>query len=219
MKIINISDTHSKHGLIPEEWLEPADCIIHAGDISTRGYEHEIENFFIWYSSLTQYKYKILIAGNHDWYFQDNPTYVQELLKKYPDIIYLQDSGVEIEGIKFYGSAWQPTFFNWAFNLERGLDIKAKWDLIPVDTQILITHGPALNHGDLVINQHSPNGGQRVGCEDLLKAVERVKPKYHISGHIHCGYGTTTNGDTIFINPSTANEAYQMVNKPIIFNI
>lgn len=223
MKITCISDTHSKHGEIPDEWLinpdKESSMIIHAGDISTRGFKHELDNFLVWYNSLSQYKYKIFIAGNHDWCFQDHPSYVQEQLLKYPDVIYLQDSVVEIEGIKIYGSPWQPTFFNWAFNKDRGEEIAKYWRLIPKGTDILITHGPARDHGDLVINQWSPNGGERVGCIDLLKAVERVKPKFHIVGHIHCGHGITTNKDTTFINAAVLDEEYKVANKPIIFEI
>lgn len=219
MKILNISDTHSKHKQMPLEWLTPADCIIHAGDISTRGYEHEVKNFLDWYSKLDQYKYKILIAGNHDWYFQDYPEGAKKLLAEYPNIIYLRDSGIELEGIKFWGSPVQPTFFNWAFNKDRGLEIDKHWQLIPNDIDVLITHGPAKGHGDLVINQWSPNSGESVGCEDLLRAIERVKPKFSICGHIHCGHGLTTNADTTFINAAILNEDYLVANRPIIFTI
>ena len=69
MKILTISDTHTKHNQIPLEWLEPADMIIHAGDISSMGYLHEIKNFCYWFSKLDQYKHKIFIAGNHDYRF------------------------------------------------------------------------------------------------------------------------------------------------------
>lgn len=219
MKILNISDTHSKHNQIPKEWLTPADCIIHAGDISTRGYEHEIKNFLDWYSKLDQYKYKIFIAGNHDWYFQDYSSKVQEILKEYPNIIYLQDSGIELDGIKFWGSPVQPTFFNWAFNKDRGEAIDKHWQLIPNGIDVLITHGPARGHGDLVINKWSPNSGESVGCEDLLRAVERVKPKFSICGHIHGARSASYNKDTCFINASLLNEDYMVVNRPITFEL
>lgn len=219
MKFLNISDTHSKHGFIPDNWLEPADCIIHAGDISTRGFEHEVENFLTWFSGLSQYKYKIFIAGNHDWFFQDNPTKIKEILKKYPNVIYLEDSGVELEGIKIWGSPVQPEFYNWAFNRQRGPVIKKHWDLIPADTDVLITHGPVHSHCDLVISGWSPNNRENVGCVDLKNVVEKIKPKFHICGHIHCAYGVSSNKDTMFINAASVNEDYEIVNKPLIFNI
>lgn len=219
LSFITVSDTHSSHGKIPQEWLVPKDVIIHSGDISGRGYEHELKNFFEWYSKLSQYKYKIFIAGNHDWLFQNHPEQVQELLKEYPNIIYLQDSFVEIEGIKIYGSPWQPWFYNWAFNLQRGKELQEKWNLIPSDIDILITHGPVYGCGDLVDCPGSPNNGEHVGCKDLLEAVERIKPKFHIAGHIHDGHGTYSNGTTTFINAATLNEDYKVAYEPITFEI
>jgi Icc-related predicted phosphoesterase len=214
MKFISISDTHTKHNQIPLEWLEPADCIIHAGDISSMGYDREIYNFCSWFSKLDQYKHKIFIAGNHDWGFERNPNDVALIIKEFPNITYLQDSSVEIEGIKIYGSPWQPEFCNWAFNLERGAEIQEKWDMIPLDTDILITHGPAYGRGDFV-----PGGGY-VGCKDLLDTIaNKVYPRVHIAGHIHCGYGESFAGNTHFINAATLNEQYIVTNPPIKFEL
>lgn len=213
MRISCISDTHCKHNEIDIKEFENIDCIISAGDISSRGYSWEIENFLSWFDSLPC-KYKILVAGNHDFYFQDNPEAAKILLQKYSSIIYLENSAIQIEGINIYGSPIQPTFFNWAFNVDRGLPIKRYWDMIPNNTDILITHGPAFGHGDFVRN--SINVGN-VGCVDLLYTIEKIKPKYFICGHIHSGYGITTNEHTTFINAAVLNEAYQMQNKPINF--
>ena len=143
MKILTISDTHTKHNQIPLEWLEPADMIIHAGDISSMGSLREIENFCNWFDRLDQYDHKIFIAGNHDWGFQERPTEAMEIVNSYKTIKYLKDSSIVCDGVKIYGSPWQPEFFNWAFNLKRGAKLQEKWDLIPLDTDILITHGPA----------------------------------------------------------------------------
>lgn len=223
-KFICISDTHSKHKTIPTSWLKPADCIIHAGDISTRGYANEVKDFLMWFGSLP-YKYKIFIAGNHDFLFEDCPGDAQKLIdevnKFYYDyhfneqgIIYLKDSMIEIEGIKIWGSPIQPTFYNWAFNRDRGPHIKFHWDLIPEGMDIVVTHGPVYGHVDLL-----PNNKERVGCEDLRDKIELIKPKVHICGHIHCAYGVEETPETKFINASTANESYLMVNEPIEFEI
>ena len=211
MKVICISDTHCKHGFIPN--LPEGDMIICAGDISSRGYPWEIENFLYWFNSL-DYKYKILIAGNHDFYFESNKKEAKKMLKKYPTVIYLENSQKIIEGIKIYGSPVQPTFFNWAFNVDRGEPIKQIWQKIPKDTDILITHGPAFGHGDYVYfdNKH-------VGCVDLLKKIEQIKPKFCIAGHIHNGHGVTKNEHTTFINASVVNEEYEIAYEPIIFEI
>jgi Icc-related predicted phosphoesterase len=213
MKVITISDTHTKHNQIPLEWLEPADMIIHAGDISSRGSLWEIENFCYWFDKLDQYDHKIFIAGNHDWGFQNNYKGAMEIVSSYKTIKYLQDSSIICDGVKIYGSPWQPEFHNWAFNLKRGAEIQEKWDMIPLDTDILITHGPAYGRGDFV-------GGEHVGCKDLLDTIAtKINPKVHIAGHIHCGYGESFAGNTHFINASTLNESYMVTNIPIIFEI
>jgi len=217
MKILCISDTHGKHNQIPLEWLEPADIIIHAGDISNVGELKEIESFCSWFSKLDQYTHKIFIAGNHDFGFQRfNADYdeVMSLLKTYPNITYLMDSEIVIDGIKFYGSPWQPEFFNWAFNLKRGTPLRDKWNLIPLDTDVLITHGPAYGFLDM-----TPNG-EYVGCEDLLDVIAtKLKIQAHICGHIHCGYGTAYREGIQFINASTLNERYDVHNEPILIEI
>jgi len=216
MNILCISDTHTKHNKIPKEWLLPADTIIHAGDISSRGYLHEIENFLKWFDSL-DYTNKIFIAGNHDFGFQkfnsDNDS-VMSLLQAYPNITYLMDSFVVIDGIKIYGSPWQPEFYNWAFNLKRGKPLADKWSLIPLDTDILITHGPVNGLLDMTLD------GQFVGCEELLDVVStKLNLKAHICGHIHCGYGTAYRLETTFVNASTLNERYEVMNRPIMLEI
>jgi len=226
-KVLCISDTHGKHSRIPLEWLKPADIIIHAGDVSNIGHLNELEPFCEWFSNLNQYEHKIFIAGNHDFCLQDNPLGVAQIVKKYPNITYLEDSGVEVCGLKIWGSPWQPEFFDWAFNVKRVADLKAKWDLIPLDTDILITHGPAYGQCDWVPPRKSHSGefrkfidGGSVGCEDLLDAIiTKIYPKIHICGHIHCDYGESLKENTHFINASTLNEQYIVSNKPIIFDI
>lgn len=213
MKVVSISDTHNQHGFIDERLLIPADLIICAGDISSRGTKPEVENFLYWYQDLSQYKYKILIAGNHDFFFENDKKEIKKLLKKYPSIIYLQDQGIDIKGINIWGSPVQPWFYNWAFNVTRGPEIKKYWDLIPMNTNILITHGPP--KGKLDKTQYN----DVVGCEELILAIERVKPKYNIFGHIHEGYGIIRTEDTTYINASILDENYTLKNKPIIFEI
>ena len=106
-------------------------------------HKEEALSFLEWFMSLDNYKHKIYIAGNHDRLFEDTPNIVRELFEQYhPNIIYLQDSSIEVKGLKIYGSPWQPEFCDWAFNLPRGEKLKAVWDLIPDDTDILVTHGP-----------------------------------------------------------------------------
>lgn len=218
LNICCISDTHTKHREVEKDLID-ADIIVHAGDICSHGYYHqEIVDFLDWYSSLKQYQYKILIAGNHDRLFETNATDVQNILNKYPEIDYLQNSGINRGGVNFWGSPYQPRFFNWAFNKDRGADIKREWDKIPDNIDVLITHGPPKGHGDKVMSAWY-NPIENVGCEDLLNRVNEIKPKYHIFGHIHDGYGQTSNDDTTFINASMLDDNYKYSHKPILIQL
>ena len=170
---------------------------------------NEIKDFLEWFDGIKGYEHKIFIAGNHDFGFQDNPNLCAKLLQDYPTVTYLEDSSVIVDGIKIYGSPWQPRFYNWAFNVDRGWDIAQKWEKIPQDTDILITHGPL--HGIL----DSTYTGQRVGCEDLYKKVMEIKPKVHCSGHIHYDYGMKEIDGMTFINACNLGEDYMYQNGPI----
>ena len=172
-----ISDTHTKHEKL-NGFLPGGDILLCAGDISSRGYKTELENFFKWFDGIDNYDHKIFIAGNHDFGFQDEPETIKGLLTGYKTIEYLQDDWIMVgdeNPIKIWGSPWQPEFHNWAFNLPRGEKIKEKWDLIPDDVDILITHGPPFGKLDYV-----PYNNINVGCEELLLKVQQIKPKIHL---------------------------------------
>lgn len=115
--------------------------------------------------------------------------------------------------IRIYGSPWQPEFCDWAFNLKRGPDSARVWSKIPLDTDVLVTHGPPQGQGDLT------EDGFSCGCEELLAVVEGMEtpPRVHVFGHIHEGYGHWTNGKTLFVNASTCNFDYRPTNRPILF--
>jgi hypothetical protein len=133
-------------------------------------------------------------------------------------VIYLEDNERTVAGLRIYGSPWQPEFYSWAFNLPRGPELKAKWDMIPDGLDILVTHGPPLGHGDMTFGYDGRMPKGSVGCADLKDAVFRAKPKLHIFGHIHSGYGVTEEGGTKFVNASSCNENYDALNKPIVMD-
>ncbi len=205
MKLTFFSDTHSKH---EEVKLTSGDVLIHCGDISSRGSLDDIQSFCE-YIQKQDFHHKIIIAGNHDFCFEDNRKSEAEVLLKEYGIIYLNDSGIEIDGMKFWGSPIQPEFFDWAFNRKRGSDIRKHWDLIPSETDVLITHGPPFGILDKCMN------GQRVGCEDLLKKVNELKPKVHAFGHIHEGYGVKVFDRVTFVNACILDVNYKVKNKPV----
>lgn len=208
MKIVAISDTHGQHAGLK---LPPGDILIHAGDVSSRGKPHEIQDFVNWFAQ-QDYEHKIFIAGNHDFFFEQAPQHEIDLYLR-PEFTYLNDSGITIDGIKIWGSPVQPWFYDWAFNRQRGADIDKHWQLIPKDTDVLISHGPP--HGIL----DRTDGGELVGCEMLLKKIEEVKPRFSIFGHIHEAYGMVEKGETTFVNASVLNLQYRLVNEAVEIEI
>ena len=207
MEITFISDTHNYHNLMTSD-LPGGPMIIHAGDVSSRGRYQEVQEFIDWFASLP-YMHKIFIAGNHDFIFEK-----KNMLNIPDNIYYLQDSGVTIEGIKIYGTPWQPWFYNWAFNLPRsGPGLASKWEAIPEDTDILITHGPPFGILDKVAR-----GGDHVGCELLAERIREIKPKICVFGHIHEGHGILEIEGTTYINASMLDQNYDYVNSPTIID-
>jgi Icc-related predicted phosphoesterase len=210
MKLVCISDTHSLHRRIPD--IPDGDVLIHAGDCLGQGTLENIEDLNDWLGMLP-HRHKIVIAGNHDWAFQETPELAREALT---NAVYLEDSSVEIEGIRFWGSPWTPTFMDWAFMLERGEPLYQKWQLIPDNTDVLITHGPPKGIGD------EANLGfkcQSVGCVDLLARIHQLSLKAHIFGHIHEGYGEYLRGKTRLINASACTVRYEPRNAPIVVDV
>ena len=205
------------HLALPRE-MPKADVIIHAGDFSNIGHQIDAIKFFNWFNAL-DYKHRIVIAGNHDIFMEKgNDSEIRMTVP--PDVTYLKESGVTIDGIKFWGSPYQPEFMNWAFNVPRGEEIKKHWDKIPEGTDVLITHGPPKDVLDFCPNWEVRGAFVNVGCEELRKAVDRIKPKVHVFGHVHYPGGDHKEVDgTLFINAAICNEAYAPINKPQMFDI
>lgn len=195
MKIVAFSDTHGQHEDIT---FPKGDVIVFAGDMCCWSSFQEVNKFFQFISKL-DYKYKLVVGGNHD-----IPLEKERILIDIPDnVIYLKNNGVEIDGVKFWGSPITPTFFDWAFMKDRGPDIAQHWQTIPNDTDVLITHGPPMDVLDLCKDGH-------VGCYDLMERIKVVRPKVHIFGHIHEGAGQLEIDETRFINASILDGRYKL---------
>ena len=211
MKITCLSDTHGGHHEFKD--VGSGDVVVFAGDVTNVGELHLLVSFLNWAENLN-FKHKILVAGNHDWCFSDRNRYLAIEECSIRGIIYLEDSKREINGVNFYGSPWQPEFCDWAFNLPRGNALLEKWSMIPNDTDVLITHTPPSSILDVNL------GDEHCGCEDLFDEVtNRVKPMFHVFGHIHLGYGVCKKENTVFINASICDEEYNLTNKPLSFII
>lgn len=189
MKIIALSDTHNRHKeiVIPE-----CDLLIHAGDATNRGEHNELAPFLNWMSQQKS-KYKIYVPGNHDFYAERMPEKTRQMCED-RGITLLNDSGVELEGINFWGSPYTPKYGDWAFQGYHGEGMLKHWMQIPGNTNILITHGPPYQILDIGML------GENAGCYYLFYKILEVKPKVHIFGHIHDSHGEKVFEGTHYYN-------------------
>jgi len=185
MEITFISDTHNLHDKLN---LEGGDVLVHCGDVTTWGRRKEFDKF-IWWFSRQQYKIKIFVAGNHDFCLEKGDYSIPS------DIIYLNSSEVIIDGVKFYGHPYTPIFGNMAFNMAED-DLEIENGKIPIDVDVLITHGPPYGILDKITR------GDSVGSVSLRRLFITVKPRISVFGHIHEAYGIFDDGKTMFINCS-----------------
>lgn len=209
MKLVLISDTHAMQ---PLDWIVPeGDVLIHAGDLAAEGTRQEVQLTLDWLNK-QPHEHILCVAGNHDWaIYRKTPL-------NYGRVEYLQDSSINIDGVNFHGSPWQPEFMKWAFNLERS-ELKPYWDMISPKTDVLITHSPPAGIMDAVRPLMPKYPRAHAGCDFLLEAVKNIQPKVHVFGHIHSGYGMQKFGQTTFVNASICDEAYRPLNKPFVIEI
>jgi Icc-related predicted phosphoesterase len=213
MRACHISDCHDVYQdlnlLVPQD----IDILFITGDMTYRGKESEMEVFM---SDLIKLKRRInhivCVFGNHEVGCQGRE---QEYKIKFASIgvVLLNHESIEINGIKIFGSPYTPEFFDWAFMYDPK-DAEAIWNLIPLDTQVLLTHGPAYK-----ILDKCPNGN--VGCPTLREKVLSGLPvlKYHLFGHLHESYGTIETRGILFSNGSIMNGRYKFINKPFCFDM
>ena len=191
MQILHISDTHTFHGTFPDDRFDGIDVVIHSGDCSNVRNPYinanEVLNFLEWYKSVPV-KHKIYVAGNHD------SSIEKRLIDKsaFGDIIYLENNGVRLDGINFWGSPFTPTYGDWAFMKSRQ-KLHQHWQNIPDDTDVLITHGPPKGVRDLTYD--SAGNLEQCGDTALMKRCFALKNtlKLVCFGHIHNMKGIDTN--------------------------
>ena len=186
MKILQISDTHNHHRKLTN--LPAADVIVHCGDFADNGTEGEVLDFLNWFIDLP-YPYKLFVTGNHDLCLWDAQN-----IENLPDnVFFLQDRGVTIEGVKFFGIAYNHSE-----------------SLIPEGTHIVVTHEPPI----MILDQ---SAGIHWGNAPLFKRIMEVKPRYHLFGHAHDSYGIVKQNDIIFSNASVLDDQCRLCHSPKLF--
>lgn len=233
MRVVCISDTHNRHKHLTSTAAFPnslpdGDLLIHAGDLTGVGHKGEVTDAVEWMiKQASRFTYGIVfVAGNHDRSFDPKFNIEDEERKTKPDWLssilsdlesnstsayYLENSSTVLNGLKIWGSPYSPWFHGdrWAFNAHRGPEIKAIWDTIPSDTDILITHTPISYKLDYI-----PRTQEYVGCEDLRTKIKGIGPILHVSGHIHESYGWDEDTNTTYVNASICDLNYDPRNKP-----
>lgn len=230
-RLVFLSDTHLSHSkdYFPNETfpsVPDGDILIHCGDGTFRGTQAEMYTWLKWFKSFP-HKEKCLVAGNHELGMERSHSVRQWALQYMREnfITYLEDSGITINGLKFYGSPHTPLFYDWSF-MHEGESIKKYWDAIPLDTDVLITHGPPYGILDKV--KRLPREGKpdevgkyltSVGCPYLLNRVGEVMPTIHAFGHLHANHGILYMYNTLFINAAIVNDEYKVAYNPIVVDI
>lgn len=146
-------------------------------------------------------------------------------------LIYLEDELVEVEirpdgrRWRIFGSPWSAAFCKMAFNVERGAKSEGEcyrhwpsirnrpyanvkrvtseiYAKIPVDIDILVTHGPPYD----IFDRTSRN--MKVGCDKLLQRSKAIKPKLHVWGHIHEARNARQDWrtGTVYVNAANAGD-------------
>lgn len=209
-RIVAISD---QHGFLPP--IPECDFLVISGDICpVRGSHHPDDQwkwldtkFRTWLEEIPA-KHVIACAGNHDFVFEH---YARDIHPRKLRWNYLQDSGIELDGVKFWGTPWQPWFYAWAFNApeKNGEDFLAeKFAMVPEDTDVVICHGPPRGFGDKATRD------ERTGSTALLKRMREVNPRYLFCGHIHEDRGIYEPAGFTCVNASIVNERYELVHNP-----
>lgn len=244
-KIVCISDTHcqqrafdSVHGGLPY-----GDVLIHAGDALTFGKADEFYAFANWISK-QPHLIKLYVPGNHDFFVQGNLSLCRNILRE-RGVVLLVDQAFIIRGtlpeedIKVYGTPWVPNLSGWAFFAHKQTLVN-RFNDIPDDTQLLITHAPPSSILDsypgevILIDGPNPHGleeeeynderGLHVGSTALLKRVSELKHlKLHVFGHIHSSYGIEIvkfgKREVKFVNASSCYAGNIFGRKPIVVEI
>lgn len=219
VKVVHISDTHNQHkGMV----IPAGDILIHSGDATGRGMHYEIEAFGEWFRSLP-HRHKIFVSGNHDLLFEKNQAAAKTAFfgtdkPSFDDgVHYLQDEEVtvDVDGrlLTIYGSPWQPWFHNWAFNAYPP-EIAQIWAKIPKrGIDILVTHGPARDILDRCLD------GRRVGCPELGRVIQEIKPLIHMCGHIHEDNGVYVRNGVTYSNAAMLDLNYRPNNTANVFEV
>jgi predicted phosphohydrolase len=202
MRVVCLSDTHELHG---ELIVPPGDLLLYAGDFTFFSRQRSmIDDFNDWLGELP-HRHKVVIYGNHEFAFESEPG----LRSRLSNAVVLVNEAAMIDGVAIWGSPVTP-MEGGAFGLSRAEDRARLYSQIPPDTRILLTHTPPFGVLD---------GEPHAGCPELRVAVIRIRPRLHVFGHIHDGYGTRATRHTMFVNAALFSKHGDLDKQPIVLEL
>jgi Icc-related predicted phosphoesterase len=217
--IVVISDTHCQHGGL---YIPTCDFLIHCGDFTHIGRKNEVEEFVNWFSAQSQATYRICVAGNHEFALDIGHKYYNAevagafhaAVAKDPFMHYLENQSIVLDGIKFFGSPYSSRFGDWGFGVSEQ-EMAAMCDMIPEDTDIVITHGPAHMMRDWVPYR----GGVNTGSNVLADRLGRLHVNLHLCGHIHPSRGFACKNQTLHVNAACVNDNHELEPGVVVIEI
>ena len=204
VRVVCISDTHELHR---ELNVPVGDLMIHAGDFTFWNHTSKIRDFNEWLGELP-HPYKVVIPGNHDRAFHKDPSFRALITNG----VLLINEGVRVLGLSIWGSP--VTCDDSAHGYTKPEERASLYASIPRSTDILVTHGPPLG-----IRDRERGSDEQRGCPQLRNAVMRVKPRLHVFGHVHAGYGVAQNKSTVFVNAALLGWSGDLENRPIVLDV
>ena len=222
MKIVAISDLHGNLPTIEEVAI--IYCI--AGDIMPLNIQSNDrkcrkwlkEEFIPWANNLPC-SHVVLIAGNHDFVFQRMEKEAIDAIFEGSKVIYLENSGVQLEGLNIFGTPWCHQFGHWAFMADDDA-LAELFNDIPENVDILLTHDAPYGTSDILFQNTAWNIGEHIGCVPLRDAIIEKKPKIVLHGHLH----STNHKKEVLVesdvyNVSLLDENYDLIYDPLILDV
>lgn len=234
MRIVALSD---QHGFLPD--IPSCDLLIVAGDICPDRFRPFVAKFAPdqqarWFDlkirpwlAASPATYKVLTWGNHDWCGQacdfsadaagTAPTTRLQILvdeaTRIPAGAANSNEAVATP-LTIWATPWSNQFMDWAF-MKRPADLARVYAAIPAGIDILVSHQPPYGYGDRSFDD--PSGKvEHLGSPELLAAIERVRPKLVICGHIHEGHGRYEHDGIPIYNVSVVDDRYRLVHEPTV---
>jgi hypothetical protein len=232
MRIVALSD---QHGYLPD--ISPCDLLIVAGDVcpdrfGPSGPAPDPTGQQAWFDAQARpwlaaapAAHKILTWGNHDWCGQacsfeaDSPAVAStSVLQVVVDRLTSVPAHRASRGaISVWASPWSLQFMEWAF-MKSPSELARVYAEIPDGIDILVTHQPPRGLGDRHVDEAS-GSVEHLGSTELLVAIDRIKPRLVICGHLHGGHGCFEYGGTTIYNVSVVDEQYRLVRPGTVIDI